>query len=679
MDPSAPNFLTCPGVPELPLHVLSPSAGNLAPQRKRHRAVWIVGIGALFVLISVAVSPLVYGASIARPAATHLQATMDEVQERIKVQDFAGAEAQIALAKKDLQEIRRGVESIGPWRSVWMVRPYIAAFEEAELGGQQTLAGAEELLAAAQMIRDALAAGSQALTAPGVSPTKSFNMLSREEKRFLLAKLNDALPRMRLAREKLSIALATVRRIRTQDLYAPLQKTIQNAVVQFEDMYRGLDEGIRLAEVFLPMAGYPEAKSYLFLLQNSEEMRATGGFIGNVGYVHLDAGEMQDLSVQDVYSIDLPISGVWPDEPPAPLKRWLELKKWFLRDSNWSPDFPTSAQRIMDVYYRERAMASATTTAIDGVIALNPDFFRDLLRLSGPVEAEGKIFTADNFFDLMEWEVEVEFLKTGKPRAERKELIGKVGEALVQKLMSQPASEWPKMLDAVTAAFDRKDVLVYANDPEILRMLDDRGWSGRMLATLDDYLWVVDSNMAAWKTDGVMEKQIFYSVDTTAPGGPLATVRLRYRNPILKPDWRYTRYRDYVRVYVPRGSELLSASGMMDNDIERSRGNVLPGTVDVSEENGKTVFGAFWAIEPKETRELIFTYRLPIMIVNPQASSYRLLVQRQPGNHAQLTVDHLFGKKLMTAVPAESAEEYGDHRYRTTFKIEKNTIVETTF
>jgi hypothetical protein len=178
----------------------------------------------------------------------------------------------------------------------------------------------------------------------------------------------------------------------------------------------------------------------------------------------------------------------------------------------------------------------------------------------------------------------------------------------------------------------------------------------------------VDTNLAALKTDGVMDKRVEYSIDATNPSGPLATVRLTYTNTNRVITWRYTRYRDYVRIFVPEGSELIASEGAMAKDLNQSGGRVVPGQVDVMKDLGKTVFGAFWSIEPGETRQLTFTYRLPARVTEPLLSKgvYELLVQKQPGANQRLTLDLRLGKKLMAANPPEAPEQFGDERYRVT-------------
>jgi len=177
-----------------------------------------------------------------------------------------------------------------------------------------------------------------------------------------------------------------------------------------------------------------------------------------------------------------------------------------------------------------------------------------------------------------------------------------------------------------------------------------------------------------------MDKQIFYSVDLTDINNPTATVRLRYTNNTQNIDWRHTRYRSYTRIYVPEGSELISSKGAMTGDLTQTGGVPVVGDVDVTKELGKTVFGAFWAIEPRRTGELTFTYRLPQRVADQlNQENYHVLVQKQPGAITELTLDLSFGKKLLSATPPEEEPAFGDDRYQATFDVQKDTPVTVRF
>ena len=84
-------------------------------------------------------------------------------------------------------------------------------------------------------------------------------------------------------------------------------------------------EKIEIARDLLPILpqvlGVKEKKSYLFLLQNNMELRATGGFIGSYALAIFENGRLLDFQVEDVYTADGQLKG--HVEPPEPIKKYL--------------------------------------------------------------------------------------------------------------------------------------------------------------------------------------------------------------------------------------------------------------------------------------------------------------------------------------------------------------------
>jgi hypothetical protein len=120
-------------------------------------------------------------------------------------------------------------------------------------------------------------------------------------------------------------------------------------------------------------------------------------------------------------------------------------------------------------------------------------------------------------------------------------------------------------------------------------------------------------------------------------------------------------------MYVPSGSTFQGVTGAMYDDKLKDPAR-RPGTADVADELGRRYFGAFISIEPGETRTLEFRFRLAPKVAEAiAAGEYRLTVAKQPGTLANgLTVDLDFGKKLLSAEPAEKPEKFGDSRYQQT-------------
>jgi hypothetical protein len=161
----------------------------------------------------------------------------------------------------------------------------------------------------------------------------------------------------------------------------------------------------------------------------------------------------------------------------------------------------------------------------------------------------------------------------------------------------------------------------------------------------------------------VIDRAVSYAV---RPSGNdlIASVALKYTNR-GGFSWKTTRYRTYTRIFVPLGSELISAVGNMANDkvLDPKRS---PGTVDIVDELGRRSFGTFLAVEPGETRELIFTYKLPSSVASSAASgTYRLLVEKQSGiGWVPLTLTLDFGKRVARATPSEHPSKWGDNLYQ---------------
>jgi len=111
-------------------------------------------------------------------------------------------------------------------------------------------------------------------------------------------------------------------------------------------------------------------------------------------------------------------------------------------------------------------------------------------------------------------------------------------------------------------------------------------------------------------------------------GEIIKTVTIDYKNPAPPSNCNLEAgelclngfYRDWVRVYVPRGSELLEVGG---SEIEAK----------TYEELGKTVFEAFYGnkapLRPQGKAQLVFKYKLPFKA----SKEYHLLIQKQAGTY----------------------------------------------
>ncbi|MDD5438258.1 MAG: DUF4012 domain-containing protein [Patescibacteria group bacterium] len=667
-----PNLLTCPGVPELP----APKGGNLKlpekPElpkleksygRKRKWIKWTV-LAIVVILCILLIQPMI-ALGKAGFAAYEAKQAIDSLKYGLQTGDYSRAVNEAGRAKAAMEDFNQALQGVGFLRDFPFIGTQIKAVQDVSAVAVSSLDSAEDLLKVASGMAGAVETGQENLgTDVGIASGRSWQDLSVSEKRDLLRVLQQKLPDIRLARDKIDMALALWDAVPKGRMLPVITKALSPLADMLPILRKAMDQSVPLLETAIPLAGYPEPKQYLVILQNSDEMRPAGGFIGSIANVTLDSGDIKDFIFSDVYNVDNPVSGVWKEVPPEPLAKNLGVKAWFMRDANWSPDFVESASRVLDFYKREMELQGKPDKP-DGVIAIEPGFFRELLRLIGPVEIQGKTYDDRNFMDLLEYQVEMGFLQEGVKLEDRKAILGELGTRLMQKIQAMPKSDWPKLINLITQALSEKQIMIYTTDQSLQASVDRLGWSGRVKPTVCDFAWVVDANLAALKTDGKMVKSMSYELDASNPQKPVATMTLTYRNTTTQSNWRYTRYRSYTRLYVPEGSQFISSKGAMAGDLLQTGGKFVPGKVDVMKELGKTVFGAFWAIEPGKTGQLSFTYALPPSVSDCLAQNkYVLDWQKQAGNDgAELNVRILMPSVVKTADPAEPEIKWGDAVY----------------
>lgn len=454
----------------------------------------------------------------------------------------------------------------------------------------------------------------------------SLATLTPADKRQILERLSQAGPLLQSVQEKVVTAAKKFEMIPRHGLLPALESLVAPLREQFPFIESTVSQLVPATQIIPAVSGFPSPKNYLFLLENNSELRPTGGFIGTYGILKVAAGEITSFATNDVYTLDHPARNTLYIAPPDPLQRYNATTQWFFRDSNWSPDFPTAALKALDFYRLE----NGPEKKLDGVIAVTPVFISSLLKISGDITIDKITFTPDNLVDKLQ------------ARAERKELIGEMSKVLMNRILALPQRRWQELIGTVAKALEEKHLLLFSRDQELEEKIIAQNWGGAVRPLAGDGFLIIDANLAGLKTDSVMDRSVSYGL-TVTDRDATANLKISYVNK-GKLSRLTTRYRTFTRVYVPVGSALVSSSGAMQNDkLHGGR----PGTVEVSSELNRTVFGAFISIEPGETGELSFTYTLPSTILQRiNDGTYDLDVQKQSGTTGHgLTANLTFPKQ----------------------------------
>jgi hypothetical protein len=365
-----------------------------------------------------------------------------------------------------------------------------------------------------------------------------------------------------------------------------------------------------LIDIYSQISGINGEKNLLVLFQNDLELRPGGGFIGAFGVMKLKNGKIADIQVFDTGNFDKNIPNT--ETPPAPLVDILGTENWKMRDSNWSPDFNTDAQKA-GYFYR----LGGGKENIDGVIAINTSVLNSMLEVTGPVKIEGYPgeYRDENAILQLEYQVEKGYVEQGIAKGERKNIMGELADVLVQKAQKLSISEQFALVQKMENHLKQKDIQLFWSDENLQKEVENIGWGGRVKEYSGDYLMAVDANLLSLKSDYCIKRKMDYNVDLSTDQ-PQAVLNITYQHTCRAKDWMTTDYRDWLRVYVPKDSYLEEAKGQS-------------GDVQYSDELGKKVFGMRVDVPVGETKTITLKYNLPQTVKN---KDYHLLVQKQSGS-----------------------------------------------
>ncbi|MEA2088299.1 MAG: DUF4012 domain-containing protein [Patescibacteria group bacterium] len=390
-----------------------------------------------------------------------------------------------------------------------------------------------------------------------------------------------------------------------------------------------LDNFNEFLDFSLEFLGKENFKRYLIIFQNNYELRATGGFIGSFAMVDINGGKIEKIEIPEGGSYDLQGGLLKSVSAPEPL--YLISPLWQFHDANWWPDFPTSAKKMMWFYENSQG------PTVDGVIALNPQIIIELLKITGPIimKEYDEIISADNFMWATEYNIELRKNKEYKP----KKFIADLSVKLFDKLLNQSEDLNIKNgLSDVMAILDKtiksKDLQLYFNNAKLQNLAKKYGLSGEIKQSDGDYLMVVNSNIAGGKTDSVISQSINLDSVIQEDGSVINQLTIkREHNGDSQDYFQRVRNVDWMRIYVPEGSQIISASGfkqpekkyfnkpdrqldidedlaMMDHGFQIDKKSA----VRIYNQFGKTVFANWSMIDVGETAIIKIKYKLPFKI-----------------------------------------------------------------
>ena len=362
------------------------------------------------------------------------------------------------------------------------------------------------------------------------------------------------------------------------------------------------------------------SKTYLVLFQNNMELRPAGGFIGSYGLLSFEEGRMTDLSVSDVYSADGQLKG--HVEPPAPIKKYLGEANWWLRDSNWDPDFTTSGKRA------EWFLDKEIDRKVDGVIGLDLETVKKLLTVTGPISLPdyNLDITQENLYEKTQAEVENKFFAGSTKKAS---FLTALSRNLIMELEKLQGSKKLKALKTIFDGLEERHVQIYTHNEFSQNAYSDLAWSGEVKVPTcggDCYaelVGTVEANVGVNKSNYYITRK--QTLDVKISGNKiesaLAVELTNNANPSLGTTGIY---KNYIRLLTNANSEIHRAmvvSGESNEFVD----------LDINSIKDRKESGMYLEIYPGQTKKIVFNWKDNLRAPISDSGEYRLYVRKQAG------------------------------------------------
>ena len=513
------------------------------------------------------------------------------------------ASRQFLILQKDIQRVGRQLNNLG-----WLCRL---------LGQDKRCQAAGKLLTTADFLAEGAYFGSQALeegqnllqTVQSVSPplggAETGGNIAEKIKNYV----SQMVINVNLAKKRFSLANVEAQKIDSRQFPFGLSRRLEDGLQVLDCS----DKEIANIEIFLSklplLLGIPQKQTIMILLQNNNELRATGGFIGSYVLATFNSGVLEEIKVDDIYNPDGQLKIT--ETAPQPLRDYLEVDQLGIRDANWWPDFPASAQKIAALFKQ------ATNREVTTIIGLNLLSVQSLLAEVGPLTLDDYQETIDagNLFERAEYHAEVGFTPGSD---QKRNFLTSLSQELIDRILVLEGSSYLKAARSLLSGLSSREILLYSSNPSLQSLFANLDYEGSMPLTPGDFISVIDSNVGGNKANYWVKRSSRYRLDVDRDGNLIGVLTVRWNHSGTSGTWPGGDYRNYLRVYVPLGSGLLESEGFSSEVVEY-------------DEFGRRVFGGLVKVPVNSSKEVELKYYLPREIGFAAQTVYQLGILKQPG------------------------------------------------
>jgi len=310
------------------------------------------------------------------------------------------------------------------------------------------------------------------------------------------------------------------------------------------------DAIVKLKEIYPYLQfilGYKNRTNYVILVQNQDELRATGGWPTNFAFVGIENGRIRDFTIEDVYTVDGQVDGQIADTEMISV---LGVQNYKLSLSNWNPELDKSYASVTKILSTEYNRSPN----IDFLITVNLSLIEDLLELTGGITTESYgTVTKENLFNKV-----VEIHSNFTPGSTAKTTVSKeVLPKLIQRVKEQAYANPNKVLSIFSKNMRTKAIQVYS--PKIKDFLENRNSYNSFYKYRTNFFSVVDWNWSGNKANRYISRATKLSYNETIKELKL---EVTYKNSSTKNFYPEGIYKNYLRIYSSKNFTLRDFNGL---------------------------------------------------------------------------------------------------------------------
>lgn len=468
----------------------------------------------------------------AAQAGTRGRDALTRAEADLKARRLDAGRSNLAEAKAAFSETRAEVRALGPLAAVARRTPLI---------GRQVRAV------------DAFAEAGLALSGAGLDLVNAASALTNpSDQQLPVSAAVDALRSTHSslvpAVSAIDLASTRVSDVKGSFLLGPLSKArrdLSGRLPKIRAQAVSAEQGI---SALIDFAGGSGPKRYLFLSQNPDEVRPTGGFIGTYGLLSADNGriELDRYDAIESWTFPRPEAAIPPTEAGSPFRFLSPPTPQRLANVNSGPDWPTAARLAAQLWER------GGEGPVDGVISFTPGFLGRILSVVGPVTLPtyGETVTSANLNERLDFQTHQ---APPPPGAKPKDFVAVLAETIMQRLLDAPTSQWEPLGQAMGKAFDAREALAWSKDEKVAKALSDRRWDGAFPSFEGDFFFNSEFAFASKNGRGI-RRAFDHHVSLQPDGSARITTKMTLTNTEPPERGNNESTLAYHTIYGPQGA-----------------------------------------------------------------------------------------------------------------------------